>query len=142
MKPANIDRLESLLNDSVVDRGVVAREALTELPLIIRELRNRRRNPMTGQLIGEFDRTPDASVPELGKPKRGRPAKADKAMRRRGRSITVSVTLSGEVAKWAKEQATENFRTLEGEIAWCVAQAMGKAEGHLTAEEVVRIAAA
>jgi hypothetical protein len=42
VKPANIARLESLLNDPVVDRGVVAREALTELPLIIRELRRYR----------------------------------------------------------------------------------------------------
>jgi hypothetical protein len=50
--------------------------------------------------------------------------KKPKAVQRRGRSISVSVTLSGEVAKWAKAEAEKNFRTIEGQIAYCVALAM------------------
>ena len=77
---------------------------------------------------------PNEHIPGLGelgensKPKRGRPPKADKTVRRRGRSITVSVTLTGEVAKWAKAEADGNFRTIEGQITYCVSLAMKDAK--------------
>jgi hypothetical protein len=50
--------------------------------------------------------------------------KTKKQKTRRARGFTTSVHLGGEVGRWCAQEAKVNYRTIEGQIAYCVAKVM------------------
>jgi hypothetical protein len=69
---------------------------------------------------------PNEHIPGFGElgVKGGKKPRKDKGTKRAGVGEAITVTFDGDAMKWLREQARLNEREIEGQVRWCVRQAM------------------